>query len=134
MKEEKNGIDYNRELIDSSVWMDYFVLGNFKEIIEIEKELYLSVISMFEIKTKLIKKKINKDKIKEKIDFIKAKSIIIDLDNETAETAAEIAAEKDLPMADALIYSSAFVLTLSFIAWAKRLPKSFSFSVSCSPG
>ncbi len=115
MKEEKNGIDYNRELIDSSVWMDYFVLGNFKEIIEIEKELYLSVISMFEIKTKLIKKKINKDKIKEKIDFIKAKSIIIDLDNETAETAAEIAAEKDLPMADALIYSSAFVNNLKLI-------------------
>ena len=115
MKEEKNGIDYNRELIDSSVWMDYFVLGNFKEIIEIEKELYLSVISMFEIKTKLIKKKINKDKIKEKIDFIKAKSIIIDLDNETAETSAEIAAEKDLPMADALIYSSAFVNNLKLI-------------------
>ena len=115
MKEEKNGIDYNRELIDSSVWMDYFVLGNFKEIIEIEKELYLSVISMFEIKTKLIKKKINKDKIKERIDFIKAKSIIIDLDNETAETAAEIATEKNLPMADALIYSSAFVNNLKLI-------------------
>ena len=115
MKEEKNGIDYNRELIDSSVWMDYFVLGNFKEIIEIEKELYLSVISLFEIKITLLKKKINKDKIKEKIDFIKAKSIIIDLDNETAETAAEIAAEKDLPMADALIYSSAFVNNLKLI-------------------
>lgn len=98
------------ELFDSTIWLDYLIKGSFKEKIEQEKVFSLSSFSLFEIKRRLLKiKEMNKKEIEEKIAYIKNKSIIINLDERIAEKSAEIAEEKQLGAADALIYTTAIL-------------------------
>lgn len=106
MKEEKV---INIKFLDSSIWLAYFIDGKQKEIIDNENILYLSVLSLFEIKRKFLEKEFPKDLIREKINFIKNRTIIIELNKEIAERAAEISAEKKIPSLDALIYATALL-------------------------
>ena len=104
------------ELFDSTIWLDYLIKGNFKEEIEQEKIFALSSLSLFEIKRKLLKiKEIEKKEVEEKISFIKSKSIIINIDEKIADKAAEIAEEKKLGAADALIYTTALINNLTLV-------------------
>lgn len=96
-------------LIDSSLWIDYLVNGNFKEIIETEEKLLLATISIIEIKKKLSKLKIPNKEINDKMHFIKKQSIIIDLDEKIADKASEIVIGKNLPIADSIVYASALI-------------------------
>ena len=96
-------------LIDSSLWIDYLVNGNFKDIIEKEEKLLLATISLIEIKKKLSKLKIPNKEITNKIDYIKRQSIIINLDEKIAEKASKLVIEKNLPIADSIIYASAII-------------------------
>lgn len=96
-------------LIDSSVWIDYLVNGNYNEIIEKEQKLLLATISLIEIKKKLSKLKIPIKEINNKITYIKKQSILIDLDEKIAEKASEIVVEKNLPIADSIVYASAII-------------------------
>jgi len=96
-------------LIDSSLWIDYLVNGNFKEIIEKEEKLLLATISLIEIKKKLSKLKIPNKEINNKVDYIKKQSIIINLDEKIAEKASELVIEKSLPIADSIVYASALI-------------------------
>ncbi len=103
MKEEKAiGSDF----IDSSIWFSYFIDGFHKEIIERDEMLLTSILSLFEVKKKLIEKKIPDNEVNEKINFIKKKSIIISISNEIAEESAEISVKNKLPAMDSLIYVS----------------------------
>ena len=95
------------KLIDSSIWLDYFFNGNNREFIESDNLHFTSVISLLEIKRKLIKMKIEKEKISKSIEFIKKRSIIISLEKETTEKAVDISIRYNLPMADSLIYTTA---------------------------
>ena len=98
------------ELCDSTIWLEYLIKGSFKEKLEQEKMFTLSSLSLFEIKRKLLKnKEIKKKEIEEKLSFIKSKSTIIPLDEIIAEKAAEVAEEKDLGAADAIIYTTALL-------------------------
>ena len=104
-------------LIDSSLWIDYLVNGNFKEIIEIEEKLLLATISLIEIKKKLSRLKVPIKEINDKMDFIKKQSILINLDEKIADKASELVIEKNLPIADSIVYAStlmnnAILLTL----------------------
>src|SRR3989338_4029285 len=99
--------EYN--LIDSSVWIDYLVNGNYKELIEKEEKLLLATISLIEIKKKLSKLKIPNKEINNKVDYIKKQSIIINLDEKIAEKASELVIEKGLPIADSIVYASALI-------------------------
>ena len=100
----------NSELFDSTIWLDYLIKGNFKEKIEQEEIFALSSLSLFEIKRKLLKnKELKRKEIDEKIFFIKSKSIIINIDEKIAEKASEIAEEKNLGAADAIIYATAIL-------------------------
>ena len=96
-------------LIDSSVWLSYFLNEDFKDIIENEDLLLLSALSLFEIKRKLAKNNIPSAKISKSIDFIKKRSLVIPVTAEIAEKAAEIALGHDLPAADSLIYSTSLL-------------------------
>lgn len=70
----------------------------------------LSSLSLFEIKRKLLKNKALKRKeIEEKVAFIKSKSLVVDVDERIAEKAADIAEEKELGAADAIIYTTALL-------------------------
>jgi len=95
------------KLVDSSVWLSYLINGNHTNIIETNEIFSLSVLSLFEIKRKFLKYKIEKDKIIKMIEFVKRRSIVILLNEKISEKAAEISIEKNLPAIDSLIYSSA---------------------------
>ena len=43
------------KLLDSSVWLEYFLNGSFQEIIEGNETLLISALSLFEVKKKLVK-------------------------------------------------------------------------------
>ncbi len=94
-------------LIDSSVWIDYLVNGNHKNIIDSDEFLLLSALSIFEIEKKLLKEKLPPQIIKNSMNFIKRRSLVIDVGIEIAEMAARVSLEKGLPAIDALIYSTA---------------------------
>ena len=94
------------KLIDSSVWLSYLLNGEFQNIIEHEDIILLSALSLFEIKKKLAKNSMPSGKISKSMDFIKKRSIIIPINAEIAEKAAEIALANKLPAADSLIYAT----------------------------
>jgi|SRR3989344_953202 len=106
MKEEKQT---DSEIIDSSVWLSYLLEGNYQNIIDREKTFFISPLSIFEIKKKLLDKEIPTHEIEEKIKFIKRKSISINLNDSIAERASEISHENQIPAIDSLIYASALL-------------------------
>ena len=97
------------KLVDSSVWIDYLFNGSCKEIIDSHEMLLLSALSLFEIKKKLIKNKIEENKIKTSMEFIRKKSLVIELNGEIAEKAAEVSIKHELPIIDSLIYTTAIL-------------------------
>ena len=104
-------------LIDSSVWLDYLFNGNHKKIIDSEEILLISVLSIFEIKKKLLKEKIGKHQISNGLEFIKKRSLVIPLTLEICEKAVDISLTRNIPTIDSLIYltaltNDAVVLTL----------------------
>ena len=103
-------------LLDSSVWIAYLFEGKFKESIEKEDKLFLSSLSLFEIKRKLLKKNIMKKDVDSKIDFIKKRSIVLPIDGKIAEKAAELSMEKNLPAIDSLIYATSLAHKLKLIS------------------
>lgn len=96
--------------IDSSVWLEYFHNSNFREILEESNiHLFTSILSLFEIKKKLLKEKCSEEKINIILRFIKTHSLIINLNNKIVEKSAEISIEKNLPSFDSLIYISSLL-------------------------
>ena len=94
---------------DSSAWIAYFFEASIraKEILEHESIIYSSVLSIYEIKKKLIALKTSTPKIKEVFDFIQSRSIIILLDQAISEQAVDYSLHYKLGAIDALIYASA---------------------------
>lgn len=101
----------SRYFLDSSIWIDYF-LGEdskIKEIIDSEHFLFTSVISLFELKKKIIKENIAKEKIEQFLSFMKERSIILKLDIQVCEYASELALKEKLHAMDALIYATSLL-------------------------
>ena len=96
-------------LIDSSVWLAYLFNGSFADILESDEILLISVLSLFEIKRKLAKNKIDEPKIRKSLDYIRKRSLVISVDTEISEKAADISIEKNLPAIDSLIYATALI-------------------------
>lgn len=97
------------KLIDSSVWLAYLFNGTYSSIIESDEMLLLSVLSLFEIKKKLAKSKIDSNKISRSIEFIKKRSLIVPVNDEIAETAVEVALDNNLAIIDSLIYATSIL-------------------------
>ena len=95
----------SRYLLDSSAWLSYVFTGgeHIKEIIDGENILYTSVLSLFEIKRRLLKEDTPNDMIEKFMHLITVKSLIIKLDEETCRQAAEISWKEGLAAIDALI-------------------------------
>lgn len=102
-------------LIDSSIWLTYFLEGSYQQIIESEKTIFISSLSVFEIKKKMLDKEIPEHEIKEKIGFIKERAIVMDVNNGVSEKAADISHEKNIPAIDSLIYATAMINNLMLI-------------------
>ena len=95
------------KLIDSSVWIAYLVDSSFSEVFESDEILFLSVLSLFEIRKIFTKQKIAPEQITKSIEAIKKRSFLINVDANISELAAEISSRNKLPALDALIYASA---------------------------
>ena len=96
------------KLMDSSAWLSYFFATSeqAKKIIESNSMLYTSVISIFEIKRKLIRDGLEGD-LEEVLFFIENRSIVINLDEVISRSAADLSIHYKLHAMDALIYASA---------------------------
>lgn len=112
MKEE-NHID--SETLDSSIILAYLFDENFQDLIESEKIFFISILSIFEIKKKMLEKKIPENIIREKLKFIKEKTISLYLNEEITEKAAEISVDKNIPAIDSLIYASSLINNSLFL-------------------
>ncbi|MEI7961441.1 MAG: PIN domain-containing protein [archaeon] len=108
--------------VDTSIWLDYFLNGSkeSKQYLESgEYFLLTSVISIHEIKRKLLKEKYELNIINNKLDFIKTKSALVDIEEKICEKSAIDAIEHKLNTADAIIYRSsieqaALLITLDY--------------------
>lgn len=103
------------KLVDSSVWIAYLTKNKFGEVIDNEQSLFLSAISLFEIRKKFLKDKIPKAEVNDKINFVKSKSIILPVTDKIAENAAEISVENEIPSADSIIYATALVNNIKLV-------------------
>ncbi|MEK6933857.1 MAG: PIN domain-containing protein [Nanoarchaeota archaeon] len=106
MKEEKVT---DSKLLDSTILVDYFVYGNYREIIEGDDILLASALSLFELKRKLLEKKVPSEIVENKINFVKGRIIVLVVNNIIAEKAASLSVEHNLPAIDSIIYATALV-------------------------
>jgi len=104
------------KILDSSIWVAYLFEGLFKELIENDDKLFLSALSLFEIKRKLFRMKVKKGDLDDKINFVKKRNIFIPIDGKIAENASELSVEKNLPAIDSLIYATALLNELKLIS------------------
>jgi len=94
------------KLIDSSVWVAYFLTGSFRELLEGDEMFFLSVLSLFEIKGILIKKDVPLEKVAVSLNFVKKRSLLIDVNAEISEMAVDFSTKYKIPTIDSLIYAS----------------------------
>ena len=97
------------KLLDSSAWLSYLYAENIatKSIIESDDSLFISVLSLFEIKLKMLKDKRPLSVILSSLDFVKKRSLVISINEEIAEHAVDISTQHRLAAVDSLIYASA---------------------------
>ncbi|MEK6890830.1 MAG: PIN domain-containing protein [Nanoarchaeota archaeon] len=95
------------KLLDSSIWIDYFHNSKHSDLINSDEILFLSALSLFEIKKKIYAKDPEKTNIA--INKVKERSIIIPVDSKIAEKAVEFSVKNKMHMADSIIYASAIL-------------------------
>ncbi len=103
-------------LIDSSIWLDHFADTN-KEatnIIEGPYVLFSSILSLFEIKKRLIKLGFD-NKVDECMKLIFLRSSIVDLNEELVDSAVDLSLHFKLGTIDSIIYSSALFNGLTLV-------------------
>ena len=95
--------------VDSSAWVSYFYgeSSNARNVIESRDVIFTSALSLFEVKRKMLREKHPMKEIERAMDFIKDRSIIVDVTETQAEMASEVSIEKRLHTIDALIYTGA---------------------------
>lgn len=103
--------------LDSSAWLSYFYAESkeIKEFIESEDILFTSVISLLEIKNKLLQEKIKNERIYDLLEFVEKRSILVNIDKYIILLASTFTAEKKLHTVDALLYASAIKKQATFI-------------------
>src|SRR3989338_6829911 len=97
------------KLIDSSVWLEYLIHGKYKDLFETTEILHISVLSLFEIKRKLLRDKFNANEIITALEFVKKKMLLMPVSAEICNKAVELSLQYKLGVMDALIYASAIL-------------------------
>ena len=97
------------KVLDSSLWLAYFLDGRYREIIEQEKTFLLSTLSLFEIKKKIIRSSFADEHKNRAIEFLKNKTLLIAVDEIIAEKAVECTINYHLGTADSIIYATSLI-------------------------
>ena len=96
-------------LVDSSGWLEYFTDGKnakfFAPIIEDTKKLMVSTINLYEIFKKILKEK-DENSALQAIGLMQ-QAKVVEVNTSIAISAAKTSYEKNIPMADSLIYTTA---------------------------
>lgn len=96
-------------LVDSSGWLEYLSdsknAKNFAEAIENTEELLVSSINIYEIYKKILKEKDENTALQ--IVGLMRQAKVIDVNSSIAIQAAKLSYEKNIPMADSIIYTTA---------------------------
>lgn len=105
------------KLLDSSVWLAHLFEANqdCTKLIESDTLLFASILTLFEVKKKLLKEKFEQENIINSIDFIKKRAIIVNLNEEIVNLAVEVAIKNHLAAIDSLVYASALKVGAKFI-------------------
>ena len=98
-------------LVDSSGWLEYLSDSknskNFVEAIENTEELLVSSINIYEIYKKILKEKDENTALQ--IVGLMSQAKVIDVTSSIAMQAAKLSYDKNIPMADSIIYTTAQV-------------------------
>src|SRR3989338_9777129 len=94
------------KVLDSSLWLAYFLNGAYREIVEREETFLLPTISLFEIKKKIKGSSLSQEHQRLSFEFLKDKNLIVSLDESIADVAVSLALRHRLGTADALIYAT----------------------------
>jgi predicted nucleic acid-binding protein len=96
-------------VVDSSAWLEYFIDGPnadfFSAPIEDIKDLVVPTISLYEVFKKVVAEKDEAEAFKTIAQM--KQGHVVDLDEDTALSAARISIEKGVPMADSIILATA---------------------------
>jgi len=96
-------------LVDSSGWLEYLSdsknAKNFAKAIENTEELLVSSINIYEIYKKILKEKDENTALQ--ILGLMRQAKVIDVTSSIAIEAAKLSYEKNIPMADSIIYTTA---------------------------
>ncbi len=96
-------------LVDSSGWLEYFANGKnakfFAPVIEDTKKLIVSTINLYEIFKKILKEKDENSALQAIALMQQAK--VVEVNTSIAISAAKISYDKNIPMVDSLIYTTA---------------------------
>ena len=101
----------SRYMLDSSTWISNFFAENkeIKTIIDAPNIHLTSIISLFEIKRKLMRDNLETKKMSTILSYIKERSIIAKLEQNICERAAEISLTYKLYAIDALVYTTSLI-------------------------
>ncbi|MEK6947614.1 MAG: PIN domain-containing protein [Nanoarchaeota archaeon] len=103
--------------IDSSVWVAHLFESSMEasSIVESENLLFTSLLSIFEIRKKLVKANCDIEMINNSINYIKEKSIIVTLEEDIINSAVNFSIKYNLGALDALIYASTIIIKAQLI-------------------
>ncbi len=105
------------KFVDSSVWLSH-IAGTRKDasqLVESNIELFSSVLTLFEVKRRLLNLKINKGFIETALDFIKIRSIIVNINEDIVNKAVDLSVKNRLHAVDSMIYASALSLDVKLV-------------------
>ncbi len=98
-------------LVDSSGWLEYLSDGqnadNFAEAIENTEELIVSTINIYEIYKKILKERDENTALQ--VVGLMSQATVVEVDTKIALHAAKLSYEKNIPMADSIIYVTALL-------------------------
>ena len=105
---------------DTSTWISHLDSsegGQIRDIVMSNATIYTSVLTLFEVKRKLLKDTLHIEKIDEAINNILTRSILIEISPEISLSASEYSFQKKLGAIDAIIYASSQIHSCTLITF-----------------
>lgn len=97
------------KLLDASIVLEYLHNKKFVEFIESEEHNFVSILTIFEIKKILLKNGKSRDEVDTLLRFLKERVVLVEVDIQTVELAADESYSKNLPAFDSIIYATALL-------------------------
>ena len=94
-------------IVDACVWIEYLKGNDALAWLAEEKNLKTTTLTVAEVVRVLLREKKASEAVRKALEVINQKSVVLDLDFQTAAKAGEIAVKERLPLADSIVYAYA---------------------------